>query len=170
MNQYWDETIRRNNRINSIEEVWLLMIFRSKVDNFFVAMISIAILIIGVVTLLPAILDKEASTTIRIIMFALFIVLEGIIVWTAFFIKYVFYKDYLLVKGGPFRSKIPYKMITKVSPTNDILTGYRILSSRQGLELFYESGALGSVKISPKEKAEFITELTKRCSNIQVQE
>lgn len=146
------------------------MIFRSKVDNFFVAIISVAILIIGVVTLLPVLIDKEASSTVRIIMFSLFIVSEGIIVWTAFFIKYGFYENYLLVKGGPFRSKIPYQTITKVSPSEDIFTGYRILSSKQALELFYESATLGSVKISPKNKMEFINELKKRCPNMQVQE
>src|SRR5699024_8358275 len=103
------------------------------------------------------------SATVVTITFTLFIVSVGIIVWTAFFIKYVFYEDFLLVKGGPFRSKIPYQTITKVSPTDDIFTGYRILSSKQGLEIFYTSAMLESVKISPKNKTEFITELKKRC-------
>lgn len=146
------------------------MIFRSKIDNFFIAIISITILIIGVATLLPVFIDKNASATVVVIMFALFIVSEGVIVWTAFFIKYVFYEDFLLVKGGPFRSKIPYQTITKVYPTEDIFIGYRILSSKQGLEIFYKSATLGSVKISPKNKTEFIAELKKRCPDIQIQE
>jgi hypothetical protein len=146
------------------------MIFRSKADNFFVAIISITILIISAVTLLPVFIDKNASAAVITIMFAIFIVSAGIIVWTAFFIKYFFYEDFLLVKGGPFRSKIPYQTITKVSSTGDIFTGYRILSSKQGLEIFYKSATLGSVKISPENKTGFITELKKRCPDIQIQE
>lgn len=146
------------------------MIFRSKVDAFFVTFITIAAITIGAVTLLPLFFDKEATISIGIIMFAIFIISVGLIVWVSFFIKYVFYEDYLLVKGGPFRSKIPYQTITKISPTNDIFTGYRILSSNQGFELFYKSATLGSVKISPKDKKEFINELKKRCPNADIQE
>lgn len=145
------------------------MTFRSKVDNFFMAIIFIVFLLIGIATLLPVIIDKNASTTSIFLMLTLFIVLEGVIVWSAFFIKYVFYEDFLLVRGGPFRSKIPYQSITKVTSTEEIFTGYRILSSKQGLELFYNSSAFGSVKISPKNKEEFITELKKQCPNLQIQ-
>jgi len=103
-------------------------------------------------------------------MSAIFIISVGFILWIAISIKYVFYEDYLLVKGGPFRSKIPYQTITKTSPTNDIFTGYRILSSKDGLQLFYKSAMLGSVKISPKNRRDFITELKKRCPNAEIQE
>lgn len=146
------------------------MIFRSKVDTFFRIFISITVLITGAVTLIPPFIDKEASISIVIIMSAIFMISAGFILWTAFSIKYVFYEDYLLVKGGPFGSKIPYQTITKASPTNDIFTGYRILSSRNGLELFYKSALLGSVKISPQNRREFITELKKRCPNAVIQE
>jgi len=146
------------------------MIFRSKADTFFTTFISIVILIIGAVTLLPPLIDKEASAAIIIIMSAIFIISVGFILWSAFSIKYVFYEDFLLVKGGPFRSKISYQNITKISPTNDILTGYRVLSSKKGIELFYKSAALGSVKISPEHKSEFITELKKRCPHAEIQE
>ncbi|MBD3107568.1 PH domain-containing protein [Bacillus sp. AGMB 02131] len=40
--------------------------------------------------------------------------------------------------------------ITKASSTKDIFFGYRILSSKQGIEIFYKSATLGSVMISPK--------------------
>lgn len=146
------------------------MIFRSKVDSFFVAIISILIILIGVGTLLPIFIDKNTELIDVIVMSVLFIVIEGVIVWSSISIKYVFCGNFLLVKGGPFRSKIPYQTITMVSQTNDIFTGYRILSSKQGLEIFNQSTILGSVKISPKNKTEFITELKKRCPNVQIQE
>ena len=88
------------------------------------------------------------------------------ILWTGFSVKYVFYQDYLLIKGGPFRSRIPYENITKVSPTTAIFTGHRISSSRDGLEIFNKTTFLGSIKISPKNKEEFIAELKKRCQRI----
>ncbi|WP_332650497.1 PH domain-containing protein [Lysinibacillus sp. 54212] len=146
------------------------MIFRSKVDNFFVAIISILILLIGLGTLLPLFIDKNTDLIDVIVMSGLFIFLEGIVVWTSFSIQYVFYDDFLFVRGGPFRSKIPYQKITMVSQTNDIFTGYRILSSKQGLEIFNSSTIFGSVKISPKNKKEFIDELKKRCPNVHRQE
>lgn len=144
------------------------MTFRAKIDSFFVSFITIIILLIGAVTLLPALIDKEASLTDIIIITIVFIGIEGFIIWTSFFIKYSFNKEFLLVRGGLFHSKIPYEKIKKVTPTKNIFTGYRILSSKQGLELFYDTGIFGSVKISPLNEEEFINELKKRCPNIQM--
>ncbi|KYD25219.1 hypothetical protein B4110_3001 [Parageobacillus toebii] len=45
-----------------------------------------------------------------------------------------------------------------------------MLSSASGIEIFYKSGILGSVKISPKEKELFLSELKKRCPNAIIQE
>nr|WP_240407260.1 PH domain-containing protein [Gracilibacillus halophilus] len=98
------------------------------------------------------------------ILLSIFLLISSFILWCAFAVKYVFYQDYLLVKGGPFSSRIPYVNITKVSFTKDIFTGYRILSSRDGIEIFYTNAILGSLKISPKDKRSFINELEKRCS------
>ena len=85
------------------------------------------------------------------------------------FYKYVFREDFLLIKGGPFKSKILYQNITKVSPTTDRFTGYRISTSDKGFELFLKSATVGSIKILPKDKTGFITELRKRCPNTQIQ-
>ncbi|MGE7948789.1 PH domain-containing protein [Lysinibacillus sp. NPDC093688] len=71
----------------------------------------------------------------------------------------VFCEDYLLLKGGPFNSKIPYQNITKVFPTTDGFTRYRISSSNIGLELFFKSATLGSIKMLPKDTFEFIAEM-----------
>jgi uncharacterized protein YtpQ (UPF0354 family) len=58
---------------------------------------------------------------------------------------------------------IPYKEITSISPTKDIFTGYRILSSMDALEIAYKSAFMGSVKISPQKKELFIAQIKKRC-------
>ena len=146
------------------------MVFRSKVDRFYINFILIAILVIGLASFFPLFFEGGTELPVVITLTSIFLILIGIILWCAFSIKYVFYQDYLFVKGGPFRSRIAYEDITKVSPTGDIFTGYRLLSSKDGIEVFYKTAFLGSVKISPRDKREFISELKKRCSNVQIQE
>src|SRR5690625_7998267 len=103
-------------------------------------------------------------------MFLILLIFIMFILLTFFSVKYIFYQDHFFIKGGPFRSRIPYENITKVSPTTAIFTGHRILSSRDGLEIFNNTTFLGSIKISPKNKDEFIAELKRRCQRIQIQE
>lgn len=146
------------------------MVFRSKIDSFFIFIISFSILVICGVLLIPLFIDETRTILDTVIVFSLLIICVGVLIWSVFSIKYVFYDDHLLVKGGPFRSRILYQDITMVSPTKDIFTGYRLLSSTNGIEIFYKSGLLGSVKISPKEKELFLSELKKRCPNAIIQE
>src|SRR5699024_2162240 len=101
------------------------------------------------VCLLPILLDPEAWTLGLILsMLVTFILCAGLIIWSVLGIKYVFEEDHLYVQGGPFRSCIPYEAITKVEKTGNFLIGYRILSARRGLEIFYKTGMWGSVIIS----------------------
>jgi|SRR5690625_251082 len=146
------------------------MVFRSKIDTFFSNFMLIVVLIIGAGTFWPLFLEGGTDLSVVLILTSIFLIAISFILWTVFSVKYVFYQEYLFVKGGPFRSRIPYDNITKVSPTTAIFTGYRILSSRDGIELFYKTAALGSVKISPKDKKEFITELKRQCPDIQIQD
>ncbi|WP_329762748.1 PH domain-containing protein [Bacillus nitratireducens] len=139
------------------------MTFHSKIDKFFLFIIFFAIFTIGAPTLLPLFFDDEATTTDLYILLSIFFVSSGFLLWSSFSITYTFYENHLFVKGGPFRSKIPYSHITKISKTDNILIGYRILSSKDCYEIFYTSGALGSVKISPKDPEKFISELQKKC-------
>ncbi|AOV06855.1 PH domain-containing protein [Sporosarcina ureilytica] len=141
------------------------MTFRSKVDNFFMLFMVIVGLIIGAVTLLPLYFaGGDLPTVLTLISTFLFTI--GLILWCTFNVKYVFYEDFLFVQGGPFRSRIPYNKIIKIAPTTEILTGYRILTSRDAIEIFYKFSLLGSVKISPEDQIGFIAELKKRCPNI----
>ncbi|TPE65936.1 hypothetical protein AMD02_019835 [Halalkalibacterium halodurans] len=140
------------------------MVYHSKTDTFSITFIFLSIWIIGALSLFPFI----SSFSTIITMLTIFIISAGLIWWYATSIKYVFYKDYLVVKGGPFKSKIPYQSITRVSPTTEKFTGYRISSSDKGLELFYKSETYGSIKILPEDKMKFITDLKKRCPNAQI--
>lgn len=144
------------------------MKFSSKIDKFFVGIISITVFIILGVFLFPLLLDYDRTSIDTITVLSLCVLSIGVLLWSAFSIKYVLYNDHLFVKGGLFKSRIPYEDITRISPTTEIFTGYRLLSSKQGIELFYKSATLGSVKISPKDIDLFIFELEKRAPNVQI--
>lgn len=138
--------------------------FNAKIDKLFLIKITIKVIVILYVFLIPYIFiynEKTIADTIGVLLLS-FITL-GYILWCAFDIKYIFYPDHLFVKGGLFRSSIPYKKISKISNAKDISTGYRLLSSKDAIEIFYSSRFADSVKISPKNKELFISEIKKRC-------
>ncbi|MFS0782038.1 PH domain-containing protein [Bacillus sp. 1P06AnD] len=145
------------------------MVFQSKIDRSFLLIIAAAILLIGGVTWMPIWLDEESTVISTCVMFAIFSISAGFILWVSFSIRYTFQQNRLLLKAGPFRSRIPYGEITKITPTKDVWTGYRMLSSKDSYELFYQSAIFGSVKISPKEPERFLSELEKRCPNLTIQ-
>ncbi|MFF5996034.1 PH domain-containing protein [Lysinibacillus sp. KU-BSD001] len=139
------------------------MVYHVKVDMFSIIVIFLMIWGMGAITLLPLI----TSLSIVIIMFAMLIISAIFVWWYVISVKYVLHEDYLLVKGGPFKIKIPYHSITKVAPTTDQWTGYRISASDKGIELFYKAEAHRSINVLPKDKMEFIAELSKRCPHVQ---
>ncbi|MGM0843694.1 MAG: PH domain-containing protein [Bacillota bacterium] len=155
-------------------EVCLQVVFRSKIDAFFLNIILIAVLIIALGSFFPLFVeevrnDSEVLLPAVIILTSIFLIVISFLLWTVFSVKYIFCNDYLYIRGGPFRSRIPYEKITKVSPTNAIFTGHRILSSKDAFEIFNETTFMGSIKISPRNKRKFITELKKRCPDIHIQ-
>ena len=145
------------------------MVFNAKVDVFFRSFILIVIVIFGTVIFGPLLFEKEISLPLILILTLIFLLLIGFILWTTFSVNYTFRENVLLLKGGPFRSRIPYENITKVSSTTTVFTGHRILSSKDALEIFNTTTMLGSIKISPRNKDAFIAELKSRCPNIDIQ-
>ncbi|MEB2281961.1 PH domain-containing protein [Lysinibacillus xylanilyticus] len=140
------------------------MVYRAKTDIFFTIIMFLLVWIFGAISLLPFI----TSLSTVVIMSTAFIVSVVFIFWYANSIKFVFCENYLLVKGGPFKSKIPYQSITRVSSTTEKYTGYLISLSEKGLEIFYKTTANGRIKILPEDKMKFILELKKRCPNAQI--
>ncbi|WP_404334349.1 PH domain-containing protein [Planococcus rifietoensis] len=143
------------------------MTFHSKIDSFFIRFILAAILFIAAISFIP-LLFECAPFSAFVIVTATFLVTTALILWITFAIRYVFLENHLLVKAGPFRSRIPYDSILKVAPTRDIFTGYRLLSSRDALELINNKTMLGTVKISPEDQSAFIAELKKRCPDLKI--
>lgn len=142
------------------------MVFRPKVDGLFITLFIIYTLFVTAVTALPFILNLPASIFEMLILPLIFIICEGFIIWFFLSLKYVLYPDYLHVRGGPFSSKIKYSDITKIQETNNIIAGYRMLTAKDGIQIYYRTASIGSVKISPKDKNLFIQELEKRSKHL----
>lgn len=140
------------------------MVYHAKTDIILAITMFLLVWIFGAISLLLFI----TSLSTVIIMSTSFIVSLVYIWWYANSIQFIFCENFLLVKGGPFKSKIPYQSITRVSPTTDKYTGYLISSSDKGLEIFYNTAPNYSIKILPKDKMQFILELKKRCPNAQI--
>ncbi|MEY9979255.1 PH domain-containing protein [Lysinibacillus sp. RC79] len=107
------------------------MVYHAKTDIILTIIIFLLFWLFGAISLL-----SFTSLSTVIIMSTTFIVSVVFIWWYVNSIKFVFCENYLLVKGGPFKSKIPYQSITRVSPTTEKYTGYLISSSDKGLEYF----------------------------------
>lgn len=135
-------------------------------------MIMVAIVIVALVTLVPAIYElffsAERDMLAVIITTILFLLCAGFIAWVSFDIEYTFTENHLFVRGGPIRSKITYSDITKVNPTTNILVGYRVLSSKDALEIHYKKALLGSVIISPEKQEVFLQVLVEKAPHIHL--
>jgi len=142
--------------------------FNTKRDTFFKRLWIAIIVLINALFLLPLIFD-EVNLTALIIGISLDVIICGFMIWIAVDISYHVKEDYLLVKGGPFKSKIKYKDITKISGNTNIWIGYRILFSNDAIEVYYKTGSMGSVVISPDNKKEFIAQLVQRNQSITIE-
>lgn len=143
------------------------MEFKVKKDNSFMTIILISAILIVVLVSVPFISFFNDLSVLNVLLWIfLLLITVGVLLWTSYGIKYKFYDDYLYIRGGIFRSRIPYNKITQVKSlqftTGDILAGYRILASKDGIEILYNKG-FGTVKISPNQKSLFLSELKKRC-------
>nr|WP_318540865.1 PH domain-containing protein [Terribacillus saccharophilus] len=146
------------------------MVFRSKIDIFFVNFILIVILLLALASFWPLFFFNKIDLVVFLLLSSTFLIPAGVILWSVFSIKYVYYQDFLLVKGGPYKSRILYEDITKITSSNNIFSGYRILSARDAIEIYSKQAFWGSVTISPMCKEEFISELKKRCPNMNIRE
>lgn len=146
------------------------MVFCSKIDAFFVNFMMIAILLLGLASFWPLFFFNKIDLFPFLLLTCTFLIPAGVILWSAFSIKYVYSQDFLLVQGGPYKSRILYEDIIKITSSNNIFSGYRILSSRDAIEIYSKQAFWGSVMISPMCKREFINELKKRCPNMKIRE
>ncbi|MGM7700609.1 PH domain-containing protein [Pseudalkalibacillus sp. Hm43] len=145
------------------------MRFETKYDGTFLSIIGGTIIMILGVFLIPLFLEESLTAIEIIVSLSIVIGVIGSLLWLMFSTSYTLLDNHLLVISGPIRSKIPYEEITRIAPTSQIIVGYRILTSKDAIDISYKSGWMGSVKISPKQKERFVGELFKRCPNAKVE-
>ncbi len=122
------------------------MVFRSKIDIFFVNFILIVILLLALASFWPLFFFNKIDLFEFLLLSSTFLIPAGVILWSVFSIKYVYYQDFLLVQGGPYKSR------------------------RDAIDIYSKQAFWGSVTISPMCKEEFISELKKRCPNMNIRE
>ncbi|MCM3611970.1 PH domain-containing protein [Planococcus sp. MERTA32b] len=146
------------------------MTFHSKIDRFYIIFNSAAMLILALTCFIPFFIEDEMPIMASVMLIGTFVLCAGFMLWMLFDIRYDVEPDHLFVKAGPVRKRILYEEISRVSPTTDMYSGLRLLSSRDAIEIFYRSAFMGSVKISPLEKERFLEELIKRVPEAKFQE
>ncbi|MDU4695309.1 MULTISPECIES: PH domain-containing protein [Paenibacillus] len=145
------------------------MRFKTKRDPLFAGLWAALILLANLVILWPLLLDPQALTPGGLAgLIVPDLLVTVLLAWLAIDISYVIREEVLFVKGGMFRSKIRFEEITRISQHPNIWLGYRLLFSRDAIEIHYRSGVLGSVVISPVEQERFIEELIRRNPSIQL--
>lgn len=145
------------------------MIFRTKRDRFFAGLWAVLLLIVNLPFFIPLFVEESTGSEIGTLL-GVNLATSALLLWLAVDIRYVIQENMLLVRGGPFRSKIQIQDITEIKYNPNIWVGYRVLSSKEAIEIFYRTGFMGSVIISPVDPDRFIQELSKRNPTIKVHE
>ncbi|MNO16609.1 hypothetical protein D3C76_62930 [compost metagenome] len=145
------------------------MRFKTKRDPLFTVLWTALILVANLVILWPLLLDPQALTSGGLVgLIVPDVLVTALLGWLAIGISYEIKEDVLLVKGGMLRSKIRFEEITRITYHPNIWLGYRLISSRDAIEIHYRTGVLGSVVISPADQERFIEELIRRNHSIQI--
>jgi hypothetical protein len=138
------------------------MKFNTKRDKFFIYLWVYMLVIINAVLIVPTFFETDLRMYDYFGIFSIDVLVSGMIIWIALDISYTIRPEYLLVKAGIFRSRILYKDITKITFQPNIWVGYKLLFSRDAIEIHYKTGFIGSVIISPENQEIFIEELKTR--------
>jgi hypothetical protein len=144
------------------------VIFRTKREGFFTRVWIVILIIVNALMIVPLWLDPEVGPVEIGVVLGLCVLITGLLLWLMIDIRYTMTDEHLIVKGGPFGSKIKYADITRITDRPSIWAGYRILASRDAIEVHYKTGFMGSVMISPADKERFIAELQKRNPSIRL--
>lgn len=142
------------------------MKFKSKHDLFFIILFSSN----SFLWLIALVVARSLLPLNQTIQGILTLVLVLVVVsWLSanYFIVYELQQNGLIIRNGPFVKRISYKQIDRAESVQfklaDVMTGNRVLSSKEGVILYYTTNfGKKSIKLSPMDKEVFLTELRKK--------
>ena len=139
------------------------MIFRPKRDRWLSILMWICMILIIVVGLAPM-LDEDPHLGGIIATALICWGTATFIAWIWFDMRYQFGDDTLVIRSGPFVTRVPYEKIQSVRPIRSVLSS--AAASIDRLEIRY--GRFDEVHVSPLDREMFIQELERRCPNLKV--
>ena len=143
------------------------MTFLPKFDRSFKDYMITVMLFCAACFFIPFVISSFDLTLLSF-MAMLYVVVVGIFIWTLYSTRYQFRQNYLYLKGGPIRIKIPYKQISHVTRTFEIRAGFHLMTSKDGLNIYFQSAIFKEFKISPAQQQDFLQELVRRAPQIQL--
>ena len=143
------------------------MVFLPKFDRSFKDYIITVMLFCAACFFMPFLI-LSFGITLLLFMTGLYVIVVGIFLLTMFTTRYTFRPTYLYATGGPIRVKIPYEHIRHVTRTFEIRAGFHLMTSKDGLIIYYQSAILKEFKLSPAEQQDFLEELVKRAPQVQL--
>lgn len=135
------------------------MRIKSAVDLWYNILIWItAVILIISIIIIPRNQRLLSSAAVLPILIFLF--------WIYFGTYYEFRDNYLYCKSGPFFEKILYDKIRSVRLSENMLSSMALSRKRIEIRQHGKGYLTGTTLISPENREEFLTELVKRCKNI----
>ena len=147
------------------------MHFSAKKDKTYLSIMGLLSLFIFVSLILPLITNIDWTVQTAVIRCVIFGGSIAFLSWFILSLSYTFHENHLLVKGAFIQKQIPYDHITNVrhiDGISEMLSGFQLLTAKKGLEISYNSGVVGSVKISPQDEEAFLAELKKREPHVNI--
>lgn len=110
-----------------------------------------------------ALLTEKADLLGILITAVINLVLIGFISWLWFTTYYILEEKELIIRSGPINKRIPYHEISSAHKTLNPLSSPALSLKR--INITYQ---FGMALISPKNRDEFLQELSKRCPNATI--
>ena len=77
-----------------------------------------------------------------------------------------FDEEELIVKLGPFSTKVKYENIKEISTSKNWMSSWALTNKRVAIKVHSKTFFKGNLQIGPMNREEFIDELKRRCRNL----
>lgn len=135
------------------------MKYESRVDSWIKLLfyITILLLILPVITIPTDEVFFYLGSTLPIV---------GITLWILKGSYHIFEEEELLIKFGPFSTRVKYENIREISLNKNWMSSWALTSKRIAIKVHNKTFFKGDVQIGPMNREEFADELKRRCRNL----